>query len=707
MGKRRLVLGALSLTVVGLTLTVILASRDSASPAAAQGATVSLTTAASPVGCATVTAQLSSDTSTVSPGSEWTFPKNSYVKVKANAARGCTLRRWTLDFGGGITFDLFENPSRFQISGDMTVTAHLTVPTVCTQTTLGQAPAQVPDLAKDCNILMAAKDALRGTGTLNWSADTAITGWDGVTVSGTPSRVTGLTLRLRGLTGGVPAKLGALSALGSLDLSWNKLTGSIPTTLGHLDELTSLSLSRTSLGGSIPPELGALAKLEQLSLSQSFLRGAIPAELGNLTSLKGLYLYQNRLTGSIPPELAGLSSLERLFLGQNTFTGCLPRALRRVANNDLATLGIGSCALPSVSFSYDTYDTTGAVATAGSYALLAEGEDGTMKAVTTYEALRDGTATMLKIHTSDAADASRAEVYRDVENGDLIEWNQASDCFVRYRVTGASAAGEGARFREFSVRPETYAWQSCKTGSLPAPAGGGASGATSTAMTITVGTALPLARLGGTQLAGFAVIHGPWQVTPYVQSQPGSVGSPPASVVLKASVDTQQAERFRSPANKVGERITSLEEARRLPYWREPALPAGWTFSGLYVGGGHSRPGYEAYWESGGVAAVVIRGVHATHRYYAGAATWVVNDGKRFVTELRTIAGRPAIVTYSPVGAQHRPTSGFHIAVYDASTDSVYEIEGLSGSLGLRGTPAAYERLLAIMRSLFEGANPR
>ena len=435
----------LALAVLVVMVTVVLMSSGASTPqATAQGATVTLTTAASPVGCATTTAQLSSDTSTVSPGSEWTFPKNSYVKVTANVAKGCTLRRWTLDFGGGITFDLFENPSRFQISGDMTVTAHLTVPTVCTQTTLGQAPAQVPDLAKDCNILMAAKDALRGTGTLNWSADTAITGWDGVTVSGTPSRVTGLALRLRGLTGGVPAKLGALSALRTLDLSWNKLTGSIPAALGDLGELRSLSLSRTSLGGSIPPELGELARLEHLSLSQSFLSGAIPAELGMLTSLEGLYLYQNRLTGSIPPELAGLSSLERLYLGENALTGCVPRTLRLVANNDLATLGLESCALPSVSLSYDTYDFTGEVTQPGSHALLVDDTS----AATDWHELTNTAA--IVVNVSDSGGTSRAAFYNSIEVGDVVEWYPVGyeDCWMRYRVTAILPDPPGERARK-------------------------------------------------------------------------------------------------------------------------------------------------------------------------------------------------------------------------------------------------------------------
>ena len=68
-------------------------------------------------------------------------------------------------------------------------------------------------------------------------------------------------------------------------------------------------------------------------------------------------------------------------------------------------------ATSATTFRYDTYDTTGAVSTAGSYAFLSDPED-TSTAVTTYEALRDGTTTALLIHTSDADGASRAECLR-------------------------------------------------------------------------------------------------------------------------------------------------------------------------------------------------------------------------------------------------------------------------------------------------------
>ena len=109
-----------------------------------------------------------------------------------------------------------------------------------------------PGLMLDCLALLVAMDTLRGTATLNWSVDTAITGWDGVTTSGAPSRVTELDLSGESLSASIPSELGRLVELTKLDLSSNSLTGEIPRELGELSNLTELRLSGNSLTGCIP-----------------------------------------------------------------------------------------------------------------------------------------------------------------------------------------------------------------------------------------------------------------------------------------------------------------------------------------------------------------------------------------------------------------------------------------------------------------------
>ena len=119
------------------------------------------------------------------------------------------------------------------------------------------APDQAdnPGLMRDCINLLAVKDTLRGTATLNWSVDTAITSWDGVRVSGSPGRVTELILTSGGLTGTIPPDLGRLDGLEYLSFNDNQLTGDIPAALGSLGNLRNLRLGDNQLTGCIPPVL--------------------------------------------------------------------------------------------------------------------------------------------------------------------------------------------------------------------------------------------------------------------------------------------------------------------------------------------------------------------------------------------------------------------------------------------------------------------
>ena len=116
-------------------------------------------------------------------------------------------------------------------------------PTCATGTAVPDA-ANNPGLVSDCEALLEARDTLAGTATLNWSADTPISDWEGVTVEGPPQRVMELDLTDKQLSGSIPSALGNLSSLESLSLGFNQLSGSIPAELGNLDSLVK-SLCRS------------------------------------------------------------------------------------------------------------------------------------------------------------------------------------------------------------------------------------------------------------------------------------------------------------------------------------------------------------------------------------------------------------------------------------------------------------------------------
>ena len=128
-------------------------------------------------------------------------------------------------------------------------------PYACTGGSAVSNPSTDRALVHDCEALLAAKDTLRGSASLNWEVGRAINTWEGVTTAGTPSRVSKLLLSNESLSGAIPSDLGRLFGLTHLDLSSNSLTGSIPRELGLLYNLQEIRLSGNSLTGCIPVAL--------------------------------------------------------------------------------------------------------------------------------------------------------------------------------------------------------------------------------------------------------------------------------------------------------------------------------------------------------------------------------------------------------------------------------------------------------------------
>ena len=257
-------------------------------------------------------------------------------------------------------------------------------------------------LVADCEALLAGRNALEdGGSSLNWTERTRIETWDGITLSGTPRRVTEINLSRTGLAGSIPADLGDVDRLTRLNLRSNDLSGAIPASLGNLRYLEVLNLHSNRLNGPIPdlsrtslqelylannvrwnrdangervsrvtgtgltgvvpvwlnrmtnmtvlwlwgnnldgfiPNLDGMTRIRELKLQSNALRGDVPAAFANMGSLERLYLHDNALSGPIPAAFGRHTTLLRLWLDRNQLTGTIPAALGNMTN--LRTLNL-------------------------------------------------------------------------------------------------------------------------------------------------------------------------------------------------------------------------------------------------------------------------------------------------------------------------------------------------------------------------------
>ena len=191
-------------------------------------------------------------------------------------------------------------------------------------------PGNNPGLVSDCRVLLTIRDAWGGTGSLNWDTQLVVTRWQGIRVSGSPSRVAELHLDEIPLTGTIPVELSQLSQLERLVIGGTLLTGPIPADLAQLSQLRELGLVGNRLTGTIPTELSQLSQLERLALRVNELTGPIPTELAQLRQLGSLHLNYNQLTGEIPVELSQLG-LQVLDLSNNQLIGTIPVELSRMS----------------------------------------------------------------------------------------------------------------------------------------------------------------------------------------------------------------------------------------------------------------------------------------------------------------------------------------------------------------------------------------
>nr|VDC79975.1 unnamed protein product [Brassica rapa] len=182
-----------------------------------------------------------------------------------------------------------------------------------------------------------------------------------------------LNLSFSSFSGEVPASLGNLSKLESLDLyaqtfsddlfTINLRSGNLGWLSGLSSSLTYLNMGFVSLRGagevwledlsrleklkelhlfsceiwnlplSFPSSSANLKLLEVLDLSRNSFISPIPNWLFDLTSLRKLFLQSNELSGEIPAVLGDLPQLKHLDLSENSFEGQIHRFLDALSKN--------------------------------------------------------------------------------------------------------------------------------------------------------------------------------------------------------------------------------------------------------------------------------------------------------------------------------------------------------------------------------------
>ena len=399
---------------------------------------------------------------------------------------------------------------------------------------------------------------------------------------------------------------------------------------------------------------------------------------GEPLRVTGLDLRSKGLTGSIPRALRRLRLDEALFAG-NALTGCVPSAFEDAATHDAASLGLPWC------LRYDRLDAAGEVASAGSWAIL----DGNGDVLTTWEGLRSEAAT-LRVHETDAGGASWASEFGAVAVNDLFEWRKASDCWVRYRVTGAPVRPSGASGRwEFPIEWMTYA-----------ATGVGCTGAVGSGAVLRVDEAAP--DVIPATFIDAPLRHGPWLLTPH--DWEGSLEEP---VPYRA---TESAGASVAPAaSSPGVYTTDIAAARGFPLWREPALPAGWRFDHAEMGTIDSpADGYKT-------AYVNELGYFGTMIYVTRRAEWpypvpmhdVTKKGS--IREARMIDGHWALVKYVPpvrlldVNYRERIEGvSTEVRIFIEPAGIIYTVVGLDRNF--RG--GNVEPVIEIARSLYRTPSP-
>ncbi|XP_060674302.1 receptor-like protein 39 [Ziziphus jujuba] len=145
------------------------------------------------------------------------------------------------------------------------------------------------------------------------------------------SNLTSLSLGACNLSGTFPKEIFQVQTLRTLELSFNDLLQVSLSELPMDSHLQSLVISGTnSSGGRLPASIGNLVRLSTLDVSGCGFSGPLPNSITNLTQLVHLGLSRNYFNGTFPDSITKLTQLVDLDLSSNNFNGTFPDSIAKL-----------------------------------------------------------------------------------------------------------------------------------------------------------------------------------------------------------------------------------------------------------------------------------------------------------------------------------------------------------------------------------------
>ncbi|TVU43455.1 hypothetical protein EJB05_09928, partial [Eragrostis curvula] len=136
-----------------------------------------------------------------------------------------------------------------------------------------------------------------------------------------------LTMTECNFPGSIISAIGNLMDLQILEMSYCTTYGSIPSSFGNLTSLISIyyideyEYDQTGFSGPLPAAIGNLTNLKTMEIHGGSISGSIPYTIGQLSKLRWLDLSYCNFSGRIPSSIVNLTQLTKLDLSYNTLNG--------------------------------------------------------------------------------------------------------------------------------------------------------------------------------------------------------------------------------------------------------------------------------------------------------------------------------------------------------------------------------------------------